>query len=245
MEVRTLPEAACFDPDDSSGVWRRQLREDGVDVLVSQGFSALPFRAIRERAGVRTVFCLHGLPFYEELLAISREELLRGGKSALSRWWWRRYTAPRKLRLMRRTHESARPLAEALPWIDSVVCLLPGFASGLFEGMRHAGLVSESDRRKFTAIVNPLPEREGEVDLDAKEKLVIYCGRLCNEDKRVDRLLRVWRVWSRRLPDGGSPSSVMALTGRRCAPRPGVWDCSGCRSRGFIVTSRRGIAGRR
>lgn len=195
VTVRRIPEAACFDPDDSTGAWRRALAEDGVEVLISQGFSRIPFRVIKEQAGVHTVFCLHGIPFYEELLAISNEEISRrrsGGKSSLSQWWWRHHTAPHKLRRMARTHDCNRPLALALPWIDRVVCLIPDFATQLFEGMLRAGQATEADRDKFTAIINPLPEPPASVDLDAKEKLVIYCGRLCMEDKRVERLLYVW-----------------------------------------------------
>lgn len=199
--LRKFPENTSHDNGDSSCMWRKWIVEDGVDVIISQGFADLPYKVIKEETQAKTIYCLHGIPFFEEYLYISKRELALRGASLAEKLHWKWISKPAFRLSSHLHHNSSRNLAAALPYLDRVVCLTPAYAAELYNELKRVGKANKSDRMKFMSIVNPVPGNPLDVDITRKEKLVIYCGRLIKEDKRVERLLQVWARVEGYFPD--------------------------------------------
>lgn len=199
--LRQFSRDASHSPEDATGEWQKLLNQDQIDVLISQGFPALPYEAIKRGTRTKTVFCLHGIPFWEENLYISRRELALRDAPLHKCLKWRLIDKPAFRLTSHLRHNSADALSKSLPFIDKVVCLIPAYADDFYRGLLRTGKATEDDKDKFSAIVNPLLPDAEPVDLAAKEKLVIYSGRLCKEDKRVERLLQAWARIERQVPD--------------------------------------------
>lgn len=58
-----------------------------------------------------------------------------------------------------------------------------------------------ADKRKLFVIPNPVTVTSGTIDLSQKEKTVLYVGRLTFSQKRVDYLLKAWKMVSQTHPD--------------------------------------------
>lgn len=196
-----FPAEASTDINDSSGLWRKWIINDDIDVLVTQGFPNLPFKKIKEETQAKTIYCLHGIPFFEEYLYISKRELALRSASLAEKLHWKWISKPAFRLSSHLHHNSSRNLAAALPYLDRVICLTPDYAAELYNELKRVGKANKSDRMKFMSIVNPVPGNPLDVDITRKEKLAIYCGRLIKEDKRVERLLHVWARVEGHFPD--------------------------------------------
>lgn len=195
MKFRMLPSAEmCYDVRDSHSVWSDALREDRIDILISQGFPRIPFGEIRRRTDTRCILCLHGIPFFEEEVRMFNHEQSLRDRSGWLRFRWKYVNRP--LITLRKTwrREVGRTWAEAIHGCDRLVCLIPRFAESFRKELSGMGLIDSGEESKFGFIVNPLPPLREPADIDGKEKLVIYSGRLSLYDKRVDRLLEVWAL---------------------------------------------------
>lgn len=62
-------------------------------------------------------------------------------------------------------------------------------------------LLNLNKAEKLYAISNPIIQVLEPVNLDAKRKQILYVGRLCHQAKRVDRLLYIWKLAQKKLPD--------------------------------------------
>lgn len=77
---------------------------------------------------------------------------------------------------------------------DFLVLLSTGFIPEL----KYYGL-----KENFTNVIgipNPAPFKIQEIDVNQKENRIIFVGRLIRNQKRVDRLMRIWKVLHEELP---------------------------------------------
>lgn len=157
------------------------LREQ-VSVLVTYR-ELLYAKWLKEQTGVMLVYELHNTPGYEFLdLADKRRE---------SRWQNLLYGCGVEW-LLRRFYDAK--YRRVYGWCDAYGVLCEGYRQELIDQL---GL-SPSDNKVWV-----LPNSIGQQSRvsDAKNKTVLYVGRLSHRDKRVDRLLRIWQRVEQHLPE--------------------------------------------
>ena len=152
---------------------RQILRKFEVDVVINQW--ALPFPV--------TLMLRLAMKKGTKLIAFhhtmpNRNKRITGANGAMS-WFWARLSAL-NLRLVYRYND--------------VYCVLSESFKGVF-----SSFTGQNDVRKIWVIPNPvdMPPPKGL----AKENVILYVGRLSLAEKRVDRVIDIWRRLSSRLPD--------------------------------------------
>lgn len=178
----------------------RSLSEEGVDLLIVQGVTAVPFEQIRRQTRCRIVFCLHSLPLWEVYAARSKRSTDIPNPTPARRLEFLLLRKPVNLLTNKIERRTLRLYAAMLPHIDRMIMLCPAYRDRMTSLLRregHAG--SDAAEEKFLSIFNPLLPPV-EPNRTHKEKTVLYVGRLCYQDKRIDRLLRIWKRIEREEP---------------------------------------------
>ena len=162
-----------------------------ADVLVQCSRMEKDIRKARE-AGIKVVFADHGKPFHEQYAIIDRR---MGGRRRLP---WKRFLWNLFLKKVYLDGGKARRLAvertrKAFQEADAFVALCESYRQEYLRAFAPA------DPEKVVAIPNPTPTVEHPT-LE-KEKMILYCGRLSDYDKKVDRLLRIWAAVQDSLPE--------------------------------------------
>lgn len=177
------------------------LRKEKVDCLIVQGITGAPFEEIRRQVGCRVIFCLHSIPLWEvyairnkRVRDLQRKDLGFRLEFLLIRRPLNRFTDKPKRRTL-------KTYAGILPYVDRMIMLCPEYRRQMEQLLRDSlGPKCDVPASRFLSISNPLLPPEEPVHTP-KEKIVLYVGRLCYEDKRVDRLIRIWHHIERAVPD--------------------------------------------
>lgn len=180
----------------SQAIQARRTREierlvvsDGINILVQTTKSLPGIEALRKRTGCRTVLACHGEPFWQRHAITYRRQ-----KGVIRRLIWRIYNKRRfedGTLAMRMAKE--RSYREYL-YSDAYTVLCDAYRKETESAMGIDPKVSH-----IYAIENP--ERPVSDVCFAKEKMILFCGRLENWSKRVDRLLRIWGKIQDELPE--------------------------------------------
>lgn len=159
---------------------------EGIDILVEVSKSVRDIAGIRRRTGVKVVFACHGAPFWQQYMIMHH----RQRNPFLWHLLYRRRYSDGTLALKKARE---RTLADYNS-CDAYTVLCQGYKE---EIEKEFGISSASS--KVTVIENSEP-LVADVEL-SKDKIVLFCGRLENWSKRIDRLLRIWAKIQDRMPD--------------------------------------------
>lgn len=179
------------------------LLADGIDILVSVGKSIHNIRRIKERTGVKTVLACHGEPFWQRYVITHRRQ-----KGGLRRLMWHLYNKKRFA-----NGSLAMQMAMQRTMKDYLQCDAYTVLCDSYKREMMAALAIEQADNHIHVIENP--EYPIERVCYTKEKMILFCGRLENWSKRVDRLLRIWSTIQSSLPEwrltivGGGPAYKM------------------------------------
>ncbi len=179
---------ACFMAD--------LVRQLHLDVLVSVVNPLIRIREILpEGSSCRYVMANHGKPFWEMTGKIDRRRHHRY-RTLLGKWIWWIYDCPRIYGFKVYERRFLRRYRQAYEQADAYVVLCEGYRRELCDRLH----LNPANARIW-AIPNSERQAEGDMAGRTKRKQVLYVGRMSYDDKRVDRLIRIWsRVW-RRMPD--------------------------------------------
>lgn len=170
------------------------IKELSIEVLfVAIPDVVLPNR-IKAETSCRIVYWLHSLPYFE---AITKIESYRtqGERRWYSRLLWELVQKPRLLWSNRLVRQWQSRYLEKLRVYDAMIVLCPGYRETLIRDLA----LSEADAKRIfvkTNVTQPNPSPCLE-----KAKEIVYMGRLSRSDKRIDRLLRVWAMVQKQLPE--------------------------------------------
>lgn len=141
------------------------------------------------------IFHDHGMPFWWVDYKMARQErkALENG-SLWERFMWYCIKRPKERVFKIYTRRFERMYRRVYAQTDRFVVLCEGYRRTLESvvGAEHA-------RSKIRAMLNPLSE-VAESDPEKRHE-VLYVGRMSYEDKRIDRLLRIWARVQDRFPD--------------------------------------------
>jgi glycosyltransferase involved in cell wall biosynthesis len=165
------------------------IANEGIGLLIQVVKPLADIDLIRQKTGVKVIFANHGEPFWEQYTIAQ--------KYAKKRWF-----KPLWKPLLRRCFEDwgiARRVAIARVKrnyrnVDAYTVLCEEYKHDV---CRALGIAPETSR--VVAIEN---SEATVTDVNYhKEKIILFCGRLVNVSKRLDRLLRIWGMIQHKLPD--------------------------------------------
>lgn len=165
------------------------LLADGIDILVSVGKSIHNIRRIKGRTGVKTVLACHGEPFWQRYVITHRRQ-----KGGLRRLMWHLYNKKRFA-----DGSLAMQMAMQRTMNDYLQCDAYTVLCDSYKREMMAALAIDQADNHIHVIENP--EYPVEHVCYTKDKMILFCGRLENWSKRVDRLLRIWSTIQSSLPD--------------------------------------------
>ncbi len=175
------------------------LRRHDVTMLVMTVDMLKDVGRIRKAIpGISLIYHLHGRPLWEvsaKLVGSRRDVEKSGSRAKLAEWYLTKYAKEKLLGLY--THRYRRHYRQMYAGVDRFVVLCEGYRR---EVERIVGAGAADSR--VVAMYNPLPSAAGNGDcMGSHGKTVLYVGRLSYNDKRVDRLLRIWAMVSVEHPD--------------------------------------------
>lgn len=167
------------------------IKEHNIRFIIS---SYLLERAayIREKTGVKYIFINHGEPFYERLYL---ERRIYKKNTFLEKCKWFLIDYPKIYWFHHYRRKYIRRYNRTVRKADIYVVLCEVYKNEIIRQLH----LSKKYHGKFRVIGNS--ERPVEAVKMEKKKQVIYVGRLSFPDKRVDRLIEVWKKICGRVPD--------------------------------------------
>lgn len=190
FETRVLPFSEYENHPDNVAFLRESLDAEAVDVMIVQGCTGFPFDKLYHHGRCRLIYCLHSIPLWEvedrrnlKSRQLYNPTLLRRVEFTLLRKPIYLLTDKLKRRFLKYYDRISRNC-------DQYVTLCPGYSSQLILDLQQYGY--HPDPERFASISNPLLPAQ-EPTRCPKEKLVLFVGRLSHCDKRVDRLLKIWK----------------------------------------------------
>lgn len=157
-------------------------RKESVDVLVSYR-QLLYMGRLKRQTGAKAVYVHHSMPFHELLAIEDQKERSRGLRLfyALGPGWLMEQFYVRKYQSIYR-------------WADAFGVLCQGFWPPFAERLHRS--LSDAKMHVLPNCVT-LPEHV----VREKQRTIVFVGRLTHRDKRVDRLLRIWKTATPQLPE--------------------------------------------
>lgn len=183
----------------------RLLLADGIDVLVMVGKAIHNLNDIKSRTGVRTIIACHGEPFWQRHIITHRRQ-----KGFIRRLMWFLYNKRRFADGTRAMQMAVKRTTEDYAQCEAYTVLCEAYKSEMM-----VALNIDPREEHIHAIENP--EYPAKEICYTKEKEILFCGRLENWSKRVDRLLRIWAAIQHDLPEwrltivGDGPAYKMLL----------------------------------
>lgn len=166
------------------------ISDNDIDIFV---LPITPCYALLEKircsTSCRIVFAHHGMPLYEAKSYKARKKL-KHRKNFLK--WLEYYvvTYPKMNWLKVYDNRFGMPYKKTYDVCDAFVVLCDAYRE---EWRKYMHLTSKSDK----LVVIPNSERKvADVNFE-KKNMVLYSGRMSHGDKRVDRLLKIWKTVSR------------------------------------------------
>lgn len=185
IEVRYIPSQA-FARKRAKAV-EEYVLEDGVDVLVQVGKKLAGIEGVKARTGCKVVLASHGEVFWQRYAIMHRRQ---SRKLLWELAYKKKYGDGTK----------AMAMAVARSWdeyksCDAYTVLCEAYKRELEAAFDRLGNGTQSH---VWAIENP--ERVVEEPTLEKEKLILFCGRMENWSKRIDRFLRIWAKVQDKMP---------------------------------------------
>lgn len=201
LTIRTIPSQAIRSR--RSRHIERLIVDNGINILVSVGKSIYDINGIRMRTGVKTILACHGEPFWQRHIITHRRQ-----KGLIRHLLWhtinKRRFADGTLAMRMAVTRTMNDYQQC----DAYTVLCDSYRAELITALN-----IDHTSNHIHVIENP----EYPVDhvCYEKEKMILFCGRLENWSKRIDRLLQIWSNVQHQLPDwrlvivGNGPAAEM------------------------------------
>ncbi len=162
-----------------------------IDILVQVVDYIYDITGIWKRTGIKLVFANHGEPFWQRYSIIARRQNSFLKKIIWKLLWNKIYPDNKGGKAKRMAIKRSFKIYNSC---DSYTVLCDSYKKQTCSAF---GIAPEESH--IVAIENPEKIREN-VNYD-KENTILFCGRLDNRYKRIDRVLRIWAMIQDRLND--------------------------------------------
>lgn len=199
-----LPDSKNIDSRGNINFLIDSLNKNEIDILIVQGVKDFPFKEIRNHTNCKILFCIHSKPMWEaeamrllRLSDIKNPTILRKLEFLCFRRPKYKYTKYLEKKLINEYNNKIR-------YIDKLILLSKEYESDFAKIINDPVYCKnpEAYKNKVISINNPIPEVQYSIsELSEKKNIVLYVGRLNYIDKRVDRLIKIWKVIEKNNPD--------------------------------------------
>lgn len=171
-----------------------QAKEHQIKVFIIPIAHVCPYWNRLKASGVKLIYWSHGAAFWEEVLQDPRLKAA-SSRSLMKRIEWLLFRSWRYYLLDAHRKRVEKKYRQAVEAVDLFITLCPAYSEEIAERLH----LREELKRKLIALPNTLPIQP--TPQLAKSKHIVFMGRLCPESKVVSRLLRIWALIERDLPD--------------------------------------------
>lgn len=147
---------------------------------------------IKKSSSCKVVFSLHSIPFWE-VLHMLYEKRKKSRGSLLRLLKWQLITYPKTIWFKKYDKRFINQYLQMYQCVDAYTVLCEGYRRILIKKLKL--------RSSEKICVFPNTEVCADNINMNKKKEVIFVGRLTYEDKRVDRLLKIWKLIYKKVPD--------------------------------------------
>lgn len=184
ITLRTIPQK-----EGRSSAVEKLILEEGINLVIQVVHQLGGIKGISERTGCKVLFANHGEPFWQ------RYSIIRNSKKKFfNRLFWHLGAERKYVKKGRALAIAVERTREHYNNCDAYTVLCEGYKQTINNAL---GLNAEES--KIHVIENS--ERIVENVTYEKEKIIMYCGRLFNNTKRLDRLMRIWGKVQHKLAD--------------------------------------------
>lgn len=169
-----------------------EINAQNIDIIIFPVNTNYIFSKVKQLTQAKIIFSHHNRPFYE--IEFKRQPSLKKAErySALRKWYYLNYRLPKKLA---RQHQVLRNEFHAVYQICDAFTVLCAPYQHIFENE-----LNIKENSKITVISNAIKPLNQQPNLNKKQQL-LYVGRMVYADKRIDRLIDIWRNIYQQFPD--------------------------------------------
>ena len=185
---------------EKNNLFNQYLSEKKIDVIINQGCNENITQLFFDKKfpdNIKIISVLHGQPMNEIVLAkqFKREQIIRkkSGFSKYLKLWLNHYGQNAMCKTARKKALSNQ---KKLYQISNYIIVLQDFYIDEYALKYHIPDI----QKKLRAIPNPSIYGQSP-NVSEKKNEILYVGRLSNSDKRVDRLLKIWKLVEPQCPD--------------------------------------------
>ena len=165
------------------------IKEHNIDVVVEVVSHLKKVKKIKQRTGVKVIYANHGVPFWQYYQQIHHLQSTPTKKilwKLYRKFWWETLGNARRkaIRQTRRSYTESDAYVVLCEAYKKETCL----SLGISPKQSHIYAINNSEKQVENPNLN-------------KENIILYCGRFSYNDKRVDRLIRIWGRIEKLLPD--------------------------------------------
>lgn len=204
IDFKELPDSTFVDTKLNQDFMIESINKSAVDVLIVQGVKEFPFESIKTHTNCKILFCIHNKAMWEvdamktiRLSELSNPTWLRKLEFELLRRPKYKFTNYLEKKLLREYDSK-------IIYIDKLIFLSKEYEADFNRVISNSNLTKNKElyENKITSIPNPILDSNFTIDkIVTKEKVVLYVGRLSHQQKRVDRLLKIWSLVEKKQLD--------------------------------------------
>lgn len=172
----------------------QQIKKHNIQILIFVGAIQFNIKGIIEQTKCRSIFAYHGTPFWEieDEKEYLHRELYAKKKNIFSNWKHIYYKIPKKL--SKKKEQLIKTFLEIYNTCDAFTVLCDPYKEIMQKELQQ-GILD-----KLHTIPNGILPPPIQYSLH-KEKQLLYLGRMSYADKRIDRLIEVWKNIYQKFPD--------------------------------------------
>lgn len=167
------------------------IRSLSIDIFVLPGFLWNHLEYVKKHVECKFIYILHNIPLWEIVAKVERRKRFHGSLLRMLEWYFLAYPKIKWLKTYDRKYMQSYKSTYDL--VDAYVVLCEKYKD---EMMR---LFNLSESGKFVVINNA--EKIVDNTRFSKKKQLLFVGNMTYENKRVDRLLKIWELIYKKVPD--------------------------------------------
>lgn len=186
------PREDIYDGSTENNLIINSIKEYNIDILIFVGNISFDIKGIGDRVNCKIIFSCHGTPFWE--IANERQHLIKRANTFgfFRKYYYLYYRIAQKTQKIE-TKIQAK-FINIYQHCDAFTVLCDAYKDIFIQRLP----LDNFD--KFTAISNAILPAPINYNLDKKKQL-LYLGRMTYGDKRIDRLIDIWKNIYQQFPD--------------------------------------------